>query len=303
MHAQGERGYSAYEVAQNNGFTGTEQEWLTLLYGNESSVAEGQPNATAPTATGLGSLAIGSGATANGAYNTVMGSGSSATGDSNTVVGKQNKIMGNRSGAFGDPNIINANDSYAFGNDNTVSGDRTFVLGNNVKTSAKNAVVLGHDSSSIDAKGVDRDQTVSVGATGNERQIIHVADGTAETDAVNYRQLETAKNTAKTYTDNRVNSLNNVFNEYRMETEQRFHNQDIKIDRVAAMSGAFAGMAMNTANLSGRNRVALGVASHSGEEAIAIGYQVIPAKNTSASIGAAFADGERTVNAGIGFSW
>jgi hypothetical protein len=103
-------------------------------------------------------------------------------------------------GAFGDPNIVNGNESYAFGDNNSIgdlpvgtNGNQTFVLGNNVTTTANNAVILGNDSSSKDKNGIERNDTVSVGATGKERQIIHVKAGEQDTDAVNVKQLNDAK--------------------------------------------------------------------------------------------------------------
>ena len=44
--------------------------------------------------------------------------------------------------------------------------------------------MLGNDSAS------DRDNTVSVGASGKERQVIHVAAGVQDTDAVNVKQMK-----------------------------------------------------------------------------------------------------------------
>ena len=199
----GATGKSAYEIAVDNGYTGTEQQWIEGQQGQGGSSpfldAKANESSTGAKATGAGATALGDGAIADGNNNTVVGSGASATGESNTVVGKGNKVEGNRSGAFGDPNVIQANDSYAVGNDNTITGDRTFVVGNNVNTSAKNAVVLGNDSAS------DRDNTVSVGASGQERQIIHVAAGVQDTDAVNLKQMKDADakvlSDAKTYAD------------------------------------------------------------------------------------------------------
>ena len=77
----------------------------------------------------------------------------------------------------------------------------------------------------------------------------------------------------------------------------------IAIDKMAAMSGAYAGMAMNTAGLAGRNRVGVGIGSQGGEQAMAIGYQRVVGNRASVSIGAAFGGGEKSVSAGAGFSW
>ena len=58
---------------------------------------------------------------------------------------------------------------------------------------------MGNDSAS------NRDNTVSVGAAGKERQIIHVAAGVQDTDAVNVKQMKDANTKtltdAKTYAD------------------------------------------------------------------------------------------------------
>ncbi|MEG0347779.1 MAG: YadA-like family protein, partial [Acinetobacter sp.] len=186
----------------DNGYTGTEQEWLASQGGGANNpYLDANSNATSSgaKATGAGATALGDGAIADGENNTVVGSGASAKGKSNTVVGKGNNVEGERSGAFGDPNVIQANGSYAVGNDNTITGDNSFVVGNNVNTAAKNAVVLGNDSAS------NRDNTVSVGAAGKERQIIHVAAGVQDTDAVNVKQMKDANTKtltdAKTYAD------------------------------------------------------------------------------------------------------
>jgi autotransporter adhesin len=130
------------------------------------------------------------------------------------------------------------------------------VLGNNVDTQAKNAVVLGNDSAS------DRDNTVSVGAKGKERQIIHVADAVEDTDAVNYQQLKAAERSTNSYTNERVNALNSAFNDYRMETEQRFHKVDERFNRqgaTAAMmnmssSASVKGQNVGLQGFRGRNR-------------------------------------------------
>ena len=109
-----------------------------------------------------------------------VGKGNSATGSQSIVIGFGNKVTGANSGAFGDPNNITGTESYAVGNNNTIGGNNTFVLGNNVTANVNSAVVLGNNSTA-------EANAVSVGSTGNERQIKHVADGTDDTDAVNKR--------------------------------------------------------------------------------------------------------------------
>ena len=247
----------------------------------------GAANANAASATGENAIAI--------------GVGSNVSGDNSMAVGTGNQVTGNNSGAFGDPNIVSGNASYVVGNDNTIKGDNTFVMGNNVNTEAKNAVVLGNDSAS------DRDNTVSVGATDKERQIIHVAAGTADTDAVNVAQMKQGNadtlNSAKNYTDARFADLENTFKDYSLQTERRFQEVDKRFDRQGAMSAAMMNMATSTSGLRGQNRVGVGAGFQGQEQAVAVGYQRVINDNTSLSISGALTKEESSGGVGVGFSW
>ncbi|TDY21590.1 trimeric autotransporter adhesin [Paraburkholderia sp. BL6665CI2N2] len=70
-----------------------------------------------------------------------------------------------------------------------------------ISTSGSNGTVAdptGTDSVVLGANSVaDRDNTVSVGAPGAARQITNVADGTAPTDAVDVRQMNSAINSIR----------------------------------------------------------------------------------------------------------
>jgi hypothetical protein len=254
-----------------------------IIASNQFVQVNGVTDAQAASATGANSVAIGA--------NTVV------TGHRSTAVGVGNQVSGNGSGAFGDPNTVSGNGSYVVGNDNKVTGDNTFVLGNNVDTQAKNAVVLGNDSAS------DRDNTVSVGAKGKERQIIHVADAVEDTDAVNYQQLKAAERSTNSYTNERVNALNSAFNDYRMETEQRFHKVDERFNRQGAMTAAMMNMSSSAASVKGQNRVGVGAGFQGQEQAVSIGYQRIINDNTSLTIGGAFTKEESSGGVGVGFGW
>ena len=254
-----------------------------LTASNQFVQVNGVTDAQAASATGANSVAIGA--------NTVV------TGHRSTAVGVGNQVSGNGSGAFGDPNTVFGNGSYVVGNDNKVTADNTFVLGNNVDTQAKNAVVLGNDSAS------DRDNTVSVGAKGKERQIIHAADAVEDTDAVNYQQLKAAERSTNFYTNERVNALNSAFNDYRMETEQRFHKVGERFNRQGAMTAAMMNMSSSAASVKGQNRVGVGAGFQGQEQAVSIGYQRIINDNTSLTIGGAFTKEESSGGVGVGFGW
>jgi autotransporter adhesin len=70
--------------------------------------------------------------------------------------------------------------------DSSADGTDSVAIGGAAVASANNSVALGSNSSA------DRDNAVSVGAAGSERQIINVAAGAQDTDAVNLKQLNTA---------------------------------------------------------------------------------------------------------------
>ncbi|ACC71755.1 ESPR-type extended signal peptide-containing protein [Paraburkholderia phymatum] len=101
--------------------------------------------------------------------------------------------------------------------DSQATGANAVAIGGNAKATADNSVALGANSVA------DRANTVSVGSKGNERQIANVAAGTEGTDAVNVDQLnQTVANamgsmpagmSAKDYTDQRFNSMQNTVNQ------------------------------------------------------------------------------------------
>jgi len=167
--------------------------------------------------------------------------------------------------------------------------------------------------------------------------VSNVADGVAASDAVNKGQLEASAadtltsanayadggdaatlrsardytdttatatlDSARAYTDSTFEHFNTELNTFRHDVDRRFNQQNQRIDRITAMSGAYAGMAMNTAGLRGRNRVGVGVGARGDESAVAVGYQRAIGTSVSVSIGAAFSGGESSVMGGAGFSW
>ena len=71
---------------------------------------------------------------------------------------------------------------------------------------------------------------------------------------------------ANSFTTNAVNAL-------ATSVDDEFAIQDRRISRVGAMGAAFSGMAMNTAGLSGENRVGVGFGNLSGQQAFSVGFQ------------------------------
>lgn len=120
-------------------------------------------------------------ASAFGAANKASGAGSSAIGYTNTAYGQN-------STAVGGGNIAAGTHSSAFGFGNTASGMYSSAFGYKAMATNIGSVAIGYQSVA------DRDYAVSVGKTGTEHQIIHLADGTEDFDAVNVRQLRSLAN-------------------------------------------------------------------------------------------------------------
>ncbi|MBO7942955.1 hypothetical protein JTP77_044655, partial [Streptomyces sp. S9] len=116
-------------------------------------------------------------------------------------------------------------DSYAAGaNDTAIGGnarvnaDGSTALGANssVAAGATNAVAIG-ESASVSASGAvalgqgavaDRANTVSVGNAGQQRQIVNVAAGSQDNDAVNLAQLKASQAGTVRYDSNPDGSVN-----------------------------------------------------------------------------------------------
>jgi autotransporter adhesin len=86
----------------------------------------------------------------------------------------------------GDTRYFKADGANDGSDDAINAGSRSVAIGAGSHATADNAVALGAGSVA------DRANAVSVGSAGNERQIVNVADGTEDTDAVNVRQLKSA---------------------------------------------------------------------------------------------------------------
>ena len=164
---------------------------------------DAQAQSRTSTAIGGSSRALGNpGSTAIG-YQTTADSGTSAGAWSGTAIGTHAYALGDGATAFGDSASAKADRAAAFGRnanadqiDGTAFGASTSIQaeggtavgsGASVAAGAINGVAIGFGSTA------DRGNAVSVGTTaaGGQRQIINVAAGTAETDAVNLSQLKT----------------------------------------------------------------------------------------------------------------
>ncbi|AOJ76423.1 YadA family autotransporter adhesin [Burkholderia ubonensis] len=137
-------------------------------------------------------------------------------------------------------------------------------IGSTATASGKNAVAVGQGSVA------DRDNSFSVGAKGNERQVTNVAAGTAPTDAVNVQQLNDNLNAASTqakgYTDQRVGQVYNAFN-------------DLKKDMFGGVASAMAVAGLPQPTAPGRSMVSAATANYRGQQGFAAGYSYVTESN------------------------
>ncbi|WP_343657683.1 YadA-like family protein [Paraburkholderia caribensis] len=184
----------------------------------------------AAVATAANSVALGSNSVADRAGSVSVGSTgaerqitnvAAGTADTDAVnVAQMNSALANvtniaMNAASGSPTFATNGDGGAEAAKAT--GHHATAMGSNAQASADNSVALGADSVA------DRENTVSIGSKGKERQITNVAAGTQGTDAVNVDQLnETVAGavgnlpagvSAKDYTDQRFNSMQNTVNQ------------------------------------------------------------------------------------------
>ena len=254
---------------------------------------------------GNNTVLIGSNSNVNGDFNYGMGHGVIFEGNKNSAIGAYNKIEGNQSGAFGvgtyNVATVKGDNSYSVGNKNEIGANNTFVMGNNVKTSLDNAVVLGNNSTAessdvvstpsytyaggtVNFAGTAPVSTVSVGATGQERTITHVAAGRVSadsTDAINGSQLYGANQQI----DNLYNKISNIGKDAN------------KGDARAAALAALHPMQFDPDN---RVQVMGGYGHYKDANALALGVGYYPKENLLLTAGATVSD---RIMANLGVSY
>ncbi|WP_431207103.1 YadA-like family protein [Burkholderia cepacia] len=129
------------------------------------------------TTNGVGAIGIGSKVRSNGENSVAVGTnGAAAIADSSVVVGDRAKVW------------AGAVNGIAIGSNASVNLDvaDAIALGANAKALKPGSIAIGAGSTA------DRANAVSFGALGAERQLVNVAKGTVNTDAVNVGQLRDA---------------------------------------------------------------------------------------------------------------
>ncbi|WP_175841825.1 YadA-like family protein [Burkholderia arboris] len=160
----------------------------------DGAVALGDPN----TANGTGAVALGANNVAAGdtAGNSAA-AGAVAIGSGNQAIGQGAVALGNASSAtaggalaLGDTAQATAQNAIAFGSHATASQAGSVALGANAIADGSTLGNAAYNPGSGVLAGTSPAGEASVGGSGAERRITHVAAGSGDTDAVNVSQLK-----------------------------------------------------------------------------------------------------------------
>lgn len=240
-------------------------------------------------------IAIGAfaGSNAKGNKNVWLGSGQAggSTGNNTVLIGSNSTVNGNFNYGIGHYAVLNGESNAVVGAYNHVTANNTYVLGDHVTTTLNNAVVLGGNSTAesadvvstpsytyaggtVNFAGTAPVSTVSVGATGQERTITHVAAGRVSadsTDAINGSQLYGANQQI----DNLYNKISNIGKDAN------------KGDARAAALAALHPMQFDPDN---RVQVMGGIGHYKDANALALGVGYYPKENLLLTAGATVND-------------
>lgn len=240
-------------------------------------------------------IAIGAfaGSNAKGNKNVWLGSGQAggSTGNNTVLIGSNSTVDGNFNYGIGHNAVLKGESNAVVGAYNQVTANNTYVLGDHVTTTLDNAVVLGSHSTAesadlvstpsytyaggtVNFAGTAPVSTVSVGATGLERTITHVAAGRVSadsTDAINGSQLYGANQQI----DNLYNKISNIGKEAN------------KGDARAAALAALHPMQFDPDN---RVQVMGGIGHYKDANALALGVGYYPKENLLLTAGATVND-------------
>ena len=251
--------------------------------------------------TGYKANAIGADATANGNHANAIGSSATATGDHAQAFGAGAQATGVRTNVFGSDAAATADYSIAIGNKANASTANSIALGANSTTrSATNetsATVAGHTYGGF--AGTSPVGSVSVGKSGEERQIHNVAAGKISadsTDAVNGSQLYSVANDLQTQINNSTpGAINNNIN----SLNNRVGNVEKRVNKVGAGSAALAALHPLDFNPDDKWTVAAGYGHYHNANSAALGAFYRPNEDTMFSIGSTIGNGNPQLNAGV----
>ena len=142
---------------------------------------------TSAMATADSAVAVGTNAQAGGGSSVAVGVGTNVNQANGTAIGANAKILNNGTNLA--RNAVALGIGASVEATATANADNGVALGNSARVTANNAVALGYGSVA------DTVNTVSVGSSTIKRKIVNMAAGTADTDAVNLGQMNTALST------------------------------------------------------------------------------------------------------------
>ncbi|MBB3342167.1 YadA-like family protein [Luteimonas sp. RC10] len=231
------------------------------------------------TSTGLASLSTALSSIGTGGGSLIGGGGDTggtprppakADGDGSLAVGGGSSASGGGSTAVGSDSNANGDKTTAIGSGSSASNQGT-AIGAGAVASGANSVALGAGSIA------DQPNTVSVGSPGHERRIVNVADGIADTDAANMRQLRAV--------------------EYRVDRIERNTN--------AGIAGAMAMAMMPQPTDPGKSMVSASLGGYDGEGALAVGVSRVSEDGDWVFKGGATVNTRDKTGAGVsvGYQW
>lgn len=178
------------------------------------------------------------------------------------------------------------------------SGAGTTVINtDNSSFSGNLSVSGGTTATTISATDITANSvTASLDAAGNA--VTNMADGVADTDGVNVRQLNSMQGASGA-------ALNNFKN----EVDSRFSAVDRRIDKVeevanAGVASVAALAAIPSPAYGKRFSVGAGLGNYASESAVAVGFRAALTESTSVTAGVSRNTASKTAaNLGIGYSW
>ncbi|WP_434312997.1 YadA-like family protein [Haemophilus influenzae] len=279
---------SKLPVNQTTPINGTSKQIVTDSSGNVINViTTSQDEETVINSYGatFGSQAFGYKASSHGLLANSFGAFSTTGATGATAYGAQSSALGKFSTAIGFNSKARQKDSSAFGYFAEANEKDSLALGANSTAEKEKSVALGNYSIA------DRANTVSVGSqkANYRRQIVNVADGTEDYDAVNVRQLNAV--------ETKIGQVNNQFT----QVDTRLNRTDLRINRVGASAAALASLKPAQLGEDDKFALSLGVGSYKNAQAVAMGAVFKPAENVLLNVAGSFSGSEKTFGAGV--SW
>lgn len=166
----------------------------------ENAVAIG----TDALVTGKNAVGLGTNALVTGENGVGVGEGTVVTGLNGTALGAESTASGESSTSIGYGSIASAAGSTAIGTGSHAGTENALALGANASVLGANSIALGAGSLVTE----DEADVFSIGNDTTTRRITHVTAGTADTDAVNFKQLKDSAastlSSAQSYVDDKL---------------------------------------------------------------------------------------------------